>query len=80
MAAHRYAHQAKLAAAIHQGVHDCFYANPPQRTAYCASLPPTPILRKAGALRHLAASRNWPEQCGPVTALLELQDSPPLNP
>jgi N-acetylmuramoyl-L-alanine amidase len=26
------AHQAKLAAAIHQGVHDYFYANPPQGT------------------------------------------------
>jgi N-acetylmuramoyl-L-alanine amidase len=26
------AHQAKLAAAIHQGVHDYFYANPPAGT------------------------------------------------
>jgi N-acetylmuramoyl-L-alanine amidase len=26
------AHQAKLAAAIHQGVHDYFYANPPEGT------------------------------------------------
>jgi N-acetylmuramoyl-L-alanine amidase len=26
------AHQAKLAAAIHQGVHDYFYANPPMGT------------------------------------------------
>jgi N-acetylmuramoyl-L-alanine amidase len=27
-----HAHQARLAAAIHQGVHDYFYANPPSGT------------------------------------------------
>ncbi len=31
------AHQAKLAAAIHQGVHDYFYANPPHGHAYRAA-------------------------------------------
>jgi N-acetylmuramoyl-L-alanine amidase len=40
------AHQAKLAAAIHRGVHDYFYANPPSGTrvsqlaAASASRPP----------------------------------------
>ena len=39
------AHQAKLAGAIHQGVHDYFYANPPVGNAHrpaCAAGPPRP--------------------------------------
>jgi N-acetylmuramoyl-L-alanine amidase len=45
------AHQAKLAAAIHQGVHDYFYANPPAgtRIAQLASgAAPRPVLATAG--------------------------------
>jgi N-acetylmuramoyl-L-alanine amidase len=44
------AHQAKLAAAIHQGVHDYFYANPPAgtRIAQLAAGPaPRPVLATA---------------------------------
>ena len=43
-------HQAKLAAAIHQGVHDYFYANPPGRYARGAEL-------AAGAAHR---GRFWP--------------------
>ena len=39
------AHQAKLAAAIHQGVHDYFYANPPAGTRSLRNSPPA--LRRA---------------------------------
>jgi N-acetylmuramoyl-L-alanine amidase len=45
------AHQAKLAAAIHQGVHDYFYANPPAGTRVAqlaAGAPPRPVLATAG--------------------------------
>ena len=45
------AHQARLAAAIHQGVHDYFYANPPAgtRIAQLASGPaPQPVMATAG--------------------------------
>jgi N-acetylmuramoyl-L-alanine amidase len=45
------AHQAKLAAAIHQGVHDYFYANPPAgtRVAQLAlGAAPRPVLATAG--------------------------------
>ena len=45
------AHQAKLAAAIHQGVHDYFYANPPAgtRIAQLASgVAPRPVMATAG--------------------------------
>ena len=44
------AHQAKLAAAIHQGVHDYFYANPPAgtRVAQLATGAPRPVLATAG--------------------------------
>jgi len=43
-------HQAKLAAAIHQGVHDYFYANPPAgtRVAQLATGAPRPVLATAG--------------------------------
>jgi len=44
-------HQAKLAAAIHQGVHDYFYANPPAGTRVAqlaASGPPRAVLAPAG--------------------------------
>ena len=44
-------HQAKLAAAIHQGVHDYFYANPPAgtRVAQLATgAAPRPVMAKAG--------------------------------
>ncbi len=47
------AHQAKLAAAIHQGVHDYFYANPPAGTRVAqlaAAAAPRPVL--ATAERH----------------------------
>jgi N-acetylmuramoyl-L-alanine amidase len=45
------AHQAKLAAAIHQGVHDYFYANPPAGTRVAqlaAGATPRPVLATAG--------------------------------
>ena len=45
------AHQAKLAAAIHQGVHDYFYANPPAgtRVAQLATAPASrPVLATSG--------------------------------
>jgi N-acetylmuramoyl-L-alanine amidase len=44
------AHQAKLAAAIHQGVHDYFYANPPMgtRIAQLAAGSSRPVLATAG--------------------------------
>jgi N-acetylmuramoyl-L-alanine amidase len=44
------AHQGKLAAAIHQGVHDYFYANPPAgtRVAQLATGAPRPVLATAG--------------------------------
>src|SRR6202522_4310025 len=45
------AHQAKLAAAIHQGVHDYFYANPPQGTRIAqlaAAHSARPVLATAG--------------------------------
>jgi N-acetylmuramoyl-L-alanine amidase len=44
------AHQAKLAAAIHQGVHDYFYANPPAgtRIAQLAIGAPRPVLATSG--------------------------------
>src|SRR3984957_3861405 len=45
------AHQAKLAAAIHQGVHDYFYANPPQGTRIAqlaAGSSARPVLATAG--------------------------------
>jgi N-acetylmuramoyl-L-alanine amidase len=45
------AHQAKLAAAIHQGVHDYFYANPPQGTRIAqlaAASSARPVLATAG--------------------------------
>ncbi len=43
-------HQARLAAAIHQGVHDYFYANPPMgtRIAQLASGAARPVLATAG--------------------------------
>jgi len=44
-------HQAKLAAAIHQGVHDYFYANPPAGTRVAqlaAGATPRPVLATAG--------------------------------
>ncbi len=44
-------HQAKLAAAIHQGVHDYFYANPPAGTRVAqlaAGAAPRPVLATAG--------------------------------
>jgi len=44
-------HQAKLAAAIHQGVHDYFYANPPAGTRVAqlaAGGPPRAVLAPAG--------------------------------
>jgi N-acetylmuramoyl-L-alanine amidase len=44
-------HQAKLAAAIHQGVHDYFYANPPAGTRVAqlaAGTAPRPVLATAG--------------------------------
>jgi N-acetylmuramoyl-L-alanine amidase len=43
-------HQAKLAAAIHQGVHDYFYANPPAgtRVAQLATGAPRPAMATAG--------------------------------
>ncbi|HEX3397986.1 MAG TPA: N-acetylmuramoyl-L-alanine amidase [Steroidobacteraceae bacterium] len=43
------AHQAKLAAAIHQGVHDYFYANPPMgtRVAQLATANSRPVLATA---------------------------------
>ncbi len=44
-------HQAKLAAAIHQGVHDYFYANPPAGThvaQLAAGVAPRPVLATAG--------------------------------
>jgi N-acetylmuramoyl-L-alanine amidase len=45
------AHQAKLAAAIHQGVHDYFYANPPMgtRIAQLAAGSPRPVLATAAS-------------------------------
>jgi N-acetylmuramoyl-L-alanine amidase len=46
------AHQAKLAAAIHQGVHDYFYANPPAGTRVAqlaAANVPRPVLATAGS-------------------------------
>src|SRR5277367_3459010 len=45
------AHQAKLAAAIHQGVHDYFYANPPAGTRVAqlaVGTAPRPVLATAG--------------------------------
>jgi N-acetylmuramoyl-L-alanine amidase len=45
------AHQAKLAAAIHQGVHDYFYANPPAGTRVAqlvTAAAPRPVLATAG--------------------------------
>ena len=45
------AHQARLAAAIHQGVHDYFYANPPQGTRIAqlaAANSAQPVLATAG--------------------------------
>jgi N-acetylmuramoyl-L-alanine amidase len=45
------AHQAKLAAAIHQGVHDYFYANPPSGTRVAqlaAGTAPRAVLATAG--------------------------------
>jgi N-acetylmuramoyl-L-alanine amidase len=45
------AHQAKLAAAIHQGVHDYFYANPPAGTRvaqFAAGAASRPVLATAG--------------------------------
>ncbi len=45
------AHQAKLAAAIHQGVHDYFYANPPSGTRVAqlaAGIAPRAVLATAG--------------------------------
>jgi len=45
------AHQAKLAAAIHQGVHDYFYANPPAGTRVAqlaTAATPRPVLATAG--------------------------------
>src|ERR1700716_3435096 len=45
------AHQAKLAAAIHQGVHDYFYANPPAGTRVAqlaTAAPPRPTLTAGG--------------------------------
>ena len=45
------AHQARLAAAIHQGVHDYFYANPPQGTRIAqlaAANSARPVLATAG--------------------------------
>ena len=45
------AHQAKLAAAIHQGVHDYFYANPPAGTRVAqlaAGIAPRAVLATAG--------------------------------
>ena len=45
------AHQAKLAAAIHQGVHDYFYANPPAGTRVAqiaAASSPRPVLATVG--------------------------------
>jgi N-acetylmuramoyl-L-alanine amidase len=45
------AHQAKLAAAIHQGVHDYFYANPPAGTRVAqlaTAASPRPVLATAG--------------------------------
>ena len=46
------AHQARLAAAIHQGVHDYFYANPPMGTRIAqlaAASSSRPVLATAGA-------------------------------
>ena len=45
-------HQARLAAAIHQGVHDYFYANPPMGTRIAqlaAAGSPRPVLATAGS-------------------------------
>jgi N-acetylmuramoyl-L-alanine amidase len=47
-----HSHQAKLAAAIHQGVHDYFYANPPAGTRVAqlatAAAAPRPVLATSG--------------------------------